>query len=125
MNKLRVRKVYMLANGHPVFDTRIFVKEARSLEASGFEVSLIIPAASDDQRGSIRIIAIPPVRKGWQALLLNPWRILKKALLQPSDAVFVIHDSDILIAGIALKLARSDRGYQPNQHLLLVLPIVL
>ena len=100
----RIQKIIMLANGHPVFDTRIFVKEARSLALAGFQISLIIPSLRNDLQDGISIIAVRPTNKGWQKLIVNPWNILRKAFQQPKDAVYHIHDADILIVGIVLKL---------------------
>lgn len=97
-------EIIMLANGHPVFDTRIFVKEARTLVRAGYPVCIIIPAAQDDHRDGVSILAVPLTNKGWQKLMVNPWNILRKALQQPARAVYHIHDSDILLAGIILKL---------------------
>src|SRR5687767_460858 len=98
-------KIVMLANGHPVFDTRIFVKEACTLAHAGYEVSIIIPATQDDRRDGVSILAVRPTSKGWQKLIIHPWRILRRALQQSRQAIYHIHDSDILVVGIVLKIA--------------------
>ncbi|HEY8937750.1 MAG TPA: glycosyltransferase family 4 protein [Cyclobacteriaceae bacterium] len=96
--------IVMLANGHSPFDTRIFLKEAVSLSREGFNVSIIVPNKSDDERDDIKIIAVPLVSKGWQKLVVTPWRIFIKARKQSKDSIFHIHDSDILIVGVLLKI---------------------
>lgn len=105
----------MLANGHPVYDTRVFVKEARTLVQSGYSVSIIIPANKDDQRDGVSVLAVKQTKSGWQKLLLNPWNILRKAFGEPVEAIYHIHDSDILVVGIVLKLAGRKVIYDAHE----------
>src|SRR5688572_24717535 len=96
------RNIVMLANAHPPFDTRIFVKEARTLVQAGYSVSIILPHTRDEEKHGVRIVATP-VRPGWKRLIISPWDIFRKALSQPSSSVFHIHDAEILNVGIFLK----------------------
>jgi glycosyltransferase involved in cell wall biosynthesis len=105
----------MLANGHSPFDTRIFIKEAAALVNSGYQVSLIIPHYESLVRDGVTIMAIPPRLKGFGKLVVNPWNIFWKALKQPAQAVFHIHDSDILIVGILLKLLGRKVIYDAHE----------
>jgi glycosyltransferase involved in cell wall biosynthesis len=95
--------VVMLANGHPVFDTRIFVKEAITLTKAGYKVCIILPASESVVKDGVEIIALPDPLAGWKKLIVNPWRILRRAIRQPRTAVFQIHDSNILLVGVALR----------------------
>lgn len=100
-----VKRVVMLANaGHKAFDTRIFHKEAKSLQRAGHPVILIIPHGESISQDGIEIVAVPLPRKGWHQLLLCPWKIFLLALRQPANSIFHIHDSELLVAGIGLKL---------------------
>jgi glycosyltransferase involved in cell wall biosynthesis len=97
-------RVVMLANaGHKPLDTRIFHKEARSLQAAGREVILIIPHHEDFSRDGIRIISVPLPHKGWEQLIKCPWNILRKSLSQPKNSIFHLHDSELLKIGLILK----------------------
>jgi glycosyltransferase involved in cell wall biosynthesis len=99
------RKVIMLANaGHKPLDTRIFHKEARTLQSAGWEVTLIIPHSEDLSRDDIKIISVPLPRKGWEQLVMCPWRVFRKALWQPASSIFHIHDSELLLVGLMLRL---------------------
>jgi hypothetical protein len=69
------RPVVMLANGHTAFDTRIFVKEARTLKQAGYDVSIILPHDKDDEKDGIRVMATAPIGGGFDKLFLSPWRI--------------------------------------------------
>lgn len=112
---MKQKCVIMLANGHSPFDTRIFVKESRSLDAAGYQVSIIVPHTRDELRDGISILAVKLTKKGWQKLIVNPWNIFKRALQQPKDALYIIHDSDILVAGLLLKLTGRKVIYDAHE----------
>ena len=96
--------IVMLANsGHKAFDTRIFHKEAKSLTRAGFTVSIIIPHNSDEEIDGISILSISIYRKGWNKLIRSPWLVYKRALQQPKDSWFHLHDSELLWIGVLLK----------------------
>jgi glycosyltransferase involved in cell wall biosynthesis len=112
---VRKQPVVMLANGHSPFDTRIFIKEASALTSAGYSVSIILPYQSSVERNGISIIAVPPRLKGFGKLAINPFVIFKKALRQPSNSIYHIHDSDILIVGILLKLLGRKVIYDAHE----------
>lgn len=95
----------MLVNaGHKPFDTRIFQKEAISLIAAGFNVSIIIPYHENTVRDGVAIEAVPLPDKGWKQLVVCPWNIFLRALKHPRQAVYHLHDSELLVIGLLLKL---------------------
>ena len=96
-------RIVMLANaGHKPLDTRIFHKEALSLTAAGFHVTLIIPHSESFSRDGVDVKAVPLPRKGWEQLLTCPYRIFRRALQEPRSAVFHLHDSELLFIGLVL-----------------------
>jgi len=105
----------MMANGHSPFDTRIFIKEARSLSDAGYEVSIIVPYKEDVRKDNISILATAPFKNGFDKLFISPLRILKRALQQNSESVYCIHDSDILITGVVLKLLGRKVIYDAHE----------
>jgi glycosyltransferase involved in cell wall biosynthesis len=108
--------VVMLANaGHKPLDTRIFHKEARSLRQAGYEVVIIIPHERDFVSEGIQVQSVSLPRKGWEQLVKCPWNIFMKARKQPADAVFHIHDSELLLVGIMLKLFRRKVLYDAHE----------
>jgi len=109
------RPIVMLANGHPPFDTRIFLKEARSLAAAGYSVSIILPHTHTEQRDGITIHAVPLIRSGFHKLVISPWHILRKAIAQPARTIYCIHDSDILGVGLLLKLIGRKVIYDAHE----------
>ncbi|NOT76818.1 MAG: glycosyltransferase family 4 protein [Cyclobacteriaceae bacterium] len=116
MGKTLITNVVMLANaGHKPLDTRIYYKEARSLVQSGYKVSIIIPHHEDFVNEGVAILSVPLPRKGWEQLVKCPWRIFKKAMKQPKDAVFHLHDSELLMVGIALKVFNRKVIYDAHE----------
>lgn len=110
-----LRVVKLVNAGHKPLDTRIFHKEARSLIAAGWEVTIIIPHSEDFTKDNIRIISIPLPKKGWEQLIKCPWKIFLKARQQPKDSVFHLHDSELLLVGIALKMLGRKVIYDAHE----------
>lgn len=108
------QNIVMLANAHPPFDTRIFVKEARSLVKAGYSVSIIVPHTQNEEKDGVKIIATP-LRPGWKRLIISPVDILFKALAQPRGSVFHIHDSEILNVGLHLRLLGKKVIYDAHE----------
>ncbi len=109
------RNCVMLANGHPPFDTRIFVKEACTLAKAGYHVSIILPHHQDEYRDGVRILSVTPIQSGFQKLFISPWNIFMKAVRQPSQSIYHIHDSNILHIGILLKLMGRTVIYDAHE----------
>ncbi len=109
-------RIVMLANaGHKPFDTRIFHKEALSLASAGFTVTLIIPHVQSLSKNGVIIKAVPLPQKGWEQLVLCPWRIFLAALREPRSSVFQLHDSELLLVGIALRLTGRTVVYDAHE----------
>jgi glycosyltransferase involved in cell wall biosynthesis len=102
---IEARKIIMLANsGHPPLDPRIFLKESRTLKASGYDVTLIIPYTKSFAEDGIIIQAVSYHKKGFGKLVINPVNVFLKALAEPSSGIFHIHDSELLGIGLLLKV---------------------
>lgn len=112
----QVQQIVMMANsGHLAFDVRIFQKEARWLVRAGFEVTLVVPHHQDDQRDGVRILSVPRHPKGWRKLILSPWLLYRRALECPREAIFHLHDSELLWIGILLKLGGRRLLYDAHE----------
>jgi glycosyltransferase involved in cell wall biosynthesis len=98
-----MKKVCLLSSVHPCFDVRIFQKEARSLSAAGYEVTVAAVAEFQEQTvDGIRVLGLPRPRS---RLLrpLNWWRILRFALTERAD-IYHLHDPELLPVGGLIKL---------------------
>lgn len=115
MSNSTQRVVKLVNAGHKPLDTRIFHKEAKSLQQAGWEVEIIIPHTEDFIKDNIQIISVPLPKKGWEQLIKCPWKIFLKALKQEKHSVFHLHDSELLLVGIALKLSGRKVIYDAHE----------
>jgi len=112
----QARRIVMMANaGHRASDSRIFQKEARSLAQAGFDVTLVIPHDKDEQRDGVSILSVPRHPKGWRKLILSPWLVYRRAMKCPGDAVFHLHDSELLWVGVLMRLRGRRMIYDAHE----------
>lgn len=110
------RQSVMLANAvHKPFDTRIFHKEALSLLKAGWEVTIIVPHTHNEEVQGIKIEAVLLPQKGWEQLIKCPWHILRKAWSYPRNAIYHIHDSELLLVGLVLRFMGRKVIYDAHE----------
>lgn len=99
------RKVVHLTSVHPVFDTRIFHKQAATLAAAGYEVVLIAASAeeSDTVERGVRVRIVRPGRGRLGRMTTTVAAVLRAALAERAD-VYHFHDPELIPAGLLLKL---------------------
>lgn len=105
----------MANSGHRAFDSRIFQKEARSLVKAGFDVTLVIPHEKDEERDGVRILSVPRYPKGFGKLIRSPWLVYRRAMKCPHDAIFHLHDSELLWIGILMLLRGRRMVYDAHE----------
>ena len=101
--------------GHRAFDSRIFLKEARSLAKAGFDVSIVVPHDKDEQRDGVKIISVKRHPKGWKKLVTSPWLVYRRAMQCPRDAIYHLHDSELLWVGVLMKLRGRKLLYDAHE----------
>jgi glycosyltransferase involved in cell wall biosynthesis len=107
-NSGRRSRIAHLTSVHARHDTRIFVKQCRSLARAGHEVFLIVAdGQGDEERDGVRILDAGEARGRLDRMLRATRRVLKKALALDAD-LYQLHDPELLPAGLALK----RRGYR-------------
>jgi glycosyltransferase involved in cell wall biosynthesis len=111
----RPRVVKLVNAGHNTFDTRIFQKEALTLVKAGYEVSIIKPHEADVFVQGVQIEAVPLPDKGWKQLIVCPWNIFKKALKHSRTSIYHIHDSELLLIGLLLRLTGRRMVYDAHE----------
>lgn len=102
-----MKRVVHLTTVHPPFDTRIFHKQAKTLAAAGYEVTLIAQHDRDESVEGIRILALPTPRNRLARILRLTWKTFRLALQQHAD-VYHFHDPELL--GMGLLLSIFTRG---------------
>ncbi|UCH96089.1 MAG: glycosyltransferase [Candidatus Aminicenantes bacterium] len=92
-----------LSSVHPVFDTRVFFKECRSLAQAGYDLRLI---AVNDAKGvvdGVEIIPFPQYKNRMKRILFSPLKMFIMAKKQQAD-IYHFHDPELLITGLLLRL---------------------
>jgi len=95
-------KICHLTSVHKATDTRIFYKECRS-QASEYEVYLVAPAPNDYEKDGVKIIALKKPGNRFSRFVITDTILLFKAL-RIRAVLYHIHDPELLITGIILRL---------------------
>jgi glycosyltransferase involved in cell wall biosynthesis len=95
--------VVHLTSAHTRFDTRIFLKMARSLAAAGYTTSLVVAdGQGDGQRDGVKIMDAGPSRGRLDRMLGATRRVADRGLALDAD-LYHIHDPELLPAALRLK----------------------
>ena len=109
-------EIIMIAGAvHKAFDTRIFHKEAKTLSNAGYKVSLIIPHDKDELISGINIRAVSRPKSGFQQLFITPLKIFWKTLSFSRKSIIHIHDSELLVIGVLLRLSGRRVIYDAHE----------
>lgn len=96
-------RVVHLTSVHPRYDTRIFIKQCRSLVRRGYDVSLVVAdGRGDELQAGVKIIDVGCPKGRFDRVMRTTWRVLKKATSLNAD-LFHLHDPELIIAGLNLK----------------------
>lgn len=97
-------RIVHLSSAHPRFDTRIFVKQCRSLASHGHEVSLVVADGLGDAcRDGIRIVDVGRPSGRRERMLLATRRVGRAALALDAE-VYQLHDPELIPVGLRLVL---------------------
>ena len=98
-------RIVHLSSAHPRFDTRIFVKQCRSLARHGHELSLVVAdGLGDGCRDGIRIVDVGRPAGRRERMLSATRRVGRAALALDAD-VYQLHDPELIPVGLRLALA--------------------
>ncbi|MDM5177339.1 glycosyltransferase family 4 protein [Massilia sp. DJPM01] len=92
-----------LTSAHPRRDTRIFVKQCRTLARQGYRVTLVVADGLGDEHDSgvhISDVGHSPGRVG--RMLASTRRVLRRARQIDAD-IYHLHDPELIPAGLRLK----------------------
>jgi glycosyltransferase involved in cell wall biosynthesis len=109
-------RVLHLAPAHATFDTRVFVKECRTLADAGYQVSLVVRHDRAESVDGVRIVPLPPWRSRAGRFIANPWRCLRIALRERAD-LYHFHDAEMLPVGALLALLGRTVVYDSHEDL--------
>jgi glycosyltransferase involved in cell wall biosynthesis len=101
---------------HYPFDTRIFYKEALSLQNAGYNIVLVAPHNKNETVAGIRIISLKNIKNRFLRMLISPLAAYKKAKFENAD-IYHIHDPELLPAGRLLKRHGKTVIYDMHENL--------
>jgi glycosyltransferase involved in cell wall biosynthesis len=106
--------ITIVAPVHIYSDVRVFQKEAKSLAANGYQVTLI--ARSDRRRleDGVRILPAPAASNRLKRFL-SLFAVLRLALAQRAD-IYHLHNPDTIPIAFALKLFRKRIIYDTHEN---------
>ncbi len=112
-------KITHLTTVHKRYDTRIFLKECRSLAAvQKYKVSLIVAdGKGDEEKDGVKILDIGLYNDKLKRIFLAPKKLLKKALEIDSD-LYHIHDPELISVGLKLKRAGKKIVFDSHEDFL-------
>lgn len=98
-----MQKIVHLTSAHPRNDTRIFIKQCRTLAAHGYDVTLVVADDKGDERcDGVTIIDVGCLPGRLQRIFTTTRRVRDRALSLDAD-LYQLHDPELLPVGLALK----------------------
>lgn len=98
-------RVVHLTSAHPRDDIRVFLKECRSLTASGHDVVLVVADGyGNEVRDGVRIVDVGRSSGRLDRIFNATRRVLRKALTLDAE-IYHLHDPELLPAGLKLKFS--------------------
>lgn len=96
-------KICHLSTAHQYNDVRVFKKECMSLAQDGHSVSYVVPHDKDEIINGVSIIAIKRDMSKFKRILVQPFRLLMKAL-KVKASVYHFHDFELWPIAIILRI---------------------
>jgi len=98
-----MQKIVHLTSAHPRNDTRIFIKQCRTLAAHGYDVTLVVADnLGDEHRDGVAILDVGRQPGLLNRLITTTRRVRDRALSLDAD-IYQLHDPELLPVGLALK----------------------
>ena len=96
-------KVAHLTSAHPRYDTRIFLKQCRSLASAGHEVTLVVADGhGDERRDDVNIADVGKLPGRRNRIFRTTRRVLERARALEAD-IYHLHDPELMPIGRRLK----------------------
>jgi glycosyltransferase involved in cell wall biosynthesis len=93
----------MLTSVHAPYDIRIYEKEARSLAAAGYKVTIVAPYGKNEEKEAVQVIGVRCQGNRRKRMTTVAWDVYRKAR-EIDAAVYHFHDPELMPVGLLLKL---------------------
>lgn len=98
-----MKRIAHLTSAHPRFDTRIFLKQCRTLATHGFSVYLVVAdGMGNDKKEGVFIHDVGASCGRLDRIRNAPGRVFKKAVELNAD-IYHLHDPELIPIGLKLK----------------------
>ncbi len=92
-----------LTSVHPRYDTRIFIKQCRSLVDHGYDVSLVVADGKEDEhKDEVNIFDVGQLSGRLNRMFKITQRVFRKAVELNAD-IYHLHDPELIPIGLKLK----------------------
>ena len=109
-------KICIISSVHPLFDTRIFYKEAKSLANAGYDVTLVVQHDKEELLYGIKIIPLRKPNNRLQRMTKTVWQAYRMALDENAD-FYHFHDPELMPVGLLLKMRGKKVIYDVHEDL--------
>ncbi|MDL1967371.1 MAG: glycosyltransferase family 4 protein [Deltaproteobacteria bacterium] len=109
-------KVCILTSVHPLFDTRIFHKEARSLAKAGYDVTLVVQHDKKDVVDGIRIVPLSKPKSRFERMTRTAWQVYCAAMAEDAG-LYHFHDPELILVGLLLRMRCKKVVYDVHEDL--------
>ena len=95
-------RVCHISTVHPIWDTRVFVRECGSLAEAGYDVHIVIGHPESGMRDGVHVHPIPTFKSRYARMLVAPWYALNAALKTRAD-LYHYHDPELIWMAFILR----------------------
>jgi glycosyltransferase involved in cell wall biosynthesis len=96
-------KVVQLTSVHARHDTRIFIKQCRTLSAHGYDVTLVVAdGKGDERRDGVTIADVGILPGRIRRMFVTARQVFERAAALDAD-IYHLHDPELIPAGLKLK----------------------
>jgi hypothetical protein len=96
------RKICHLTSVHPLYDTRIFYKECKTLVNAGYDVTLVVQNDKDEVIDGVKVKRVNKPGNRMERMAKTARQVYKRALEVDAD-VYHFHDPELIPVGLRLK----------------------
>lgn len=114
MKGKRYMEITHITSSHPLYSSRILMKQCKSLAQAEFKVNLVVQHEREEVLEGVKICALAKTSKRWVRLLVRSYQAYRKALKIPSD-IYHIHDPELLIYAWLLKVKGKRVVYDVHE----------